>query len=178
MNNKEKIITVVALVITLAALTYAVTLVDNSDSKLIDNLIQGPSEELEGGETQIIEPLPGDEELVINNIEEGTGPGAKVGDTLLVHYRGTFEDGAQFDSSYDRGEPFRVTIGVSQVIRGWHLGLLGMKVGEKRQLIIPPHLGYGESNAGPIPPNATLYFDLELIENIGQASDQLIQVSP
>jgi len=89
---------------------------------------------------------------------------ARNGDMLSMHYVGTLESGAKFDSSYDRSEPFKFQIGVGQVIKGWEEGVLGMCVGEKRKLIVPPELGYGEQGAGDIiPGGATLYFEVELI---------------
>jgi FKBP-type peptidyl-prolyl cis-trans isomerase len=104
------------------------------------------------------------EEVKIEEITEGTGQEVKSGDTVVMHYRGTLEDGTQFDSSYDRGEPFTTQIGVGQVIQGWDQGVPGMKVGGKRKLTIPASLGYGEQGAPPsIPPNATLIFEVELV---------------
>jgi len=89
---------------------------------------------------------------------------ARNGDMLSMHYVGTLEDGKKFDSSYDRSEPFKFQIGVGQVIKGWEEGVLGMCVGEKRKLIVPPALGYGDQGAGDIiPGGATLYFEVELI---------------
>lgn len=104
-------------------------------------------------------------ELGIQVIEEGTGPAAETGDAVDVHYTGTLTDGTVFDSSVSRGVPFTFTLGEGRVIQGWELGVLGMKVGEKRTLTIPPELGYGAAGAGQglIPPNATLMFDVELI---------------
>merc|ERR1712117_19860 len=91
---------------------------------------------------------------------------ARNGDMLSMHYVGTLESGAKFDSSVDRNEPFKFQIGVGQVIKGWEEGVLGMCVGEKRKLIVPPELGYGDQGAGDIiPGGATLYFDIELLEN-------------
>lgn len=103
-------------------------------------------------------------ELQIEILQEGDGQEAQVGDKVTVHYIGTFEDGSQFDSSVDRGQPFSFLLGRSMVIKGWDDGVVGMKLGEKRKLIIPYHLGYGENGYGPIPPRATLIFEVELLE--------------
>ena len=93
----------------------------------------------------------------------GTGESPSPGKTVIVHYTGRLEDGTKFDSSVDRGQPFEFTIGVGQVIKGWDEGVMTMKVGGKRKLIVPPDLGYGARRAGPIPPNSTLIFDVELL---------------
>ncbi len=99
-------------------------------------------------------------------LKEGSGKEAVRGDRVLVHYTGTLENGEKFDSSIDRGMPFAFDLGSGQVIEGWEIGVEGMKEGEKRRLTIPPELGYGESGTpgGPIPPNATLIFEVELIK--------------
>lgn len=97
--------------------------------------------------------------------EVGTGASPTTGQTVKVHYTGTLTDGKKFDSSVDRGQPFSFKISVGQVIKGWDEGVATMKVGGKRTLIIPPDLGYGERGAGGlIPGNATLLFDVELLD--------------
>jgi FKBP-type peptidyl-prolyl cis-trans isomerase FkpA len=99
------------------------------------------------------------------DIKDGTGPAAKNGQTVTVHYTGWLTNGKKFDSSLDRGQPFTVQpLGSAPVIKGWNEGLVGMKVGGKRQLRIPPELAYGDRGAGGvIPPNATLIFDIEVV---------------
>ena len=95
----------------------------------------------------------------------GTGREAHAGETAVVHYTGWLKDGTKFDSSKDRNEPFRFPLGGGRVIKGWDEGVVGMKIGGKRKLIIPPDLGYGARGAGQvIPPNATLTFEVELLD--------------
>jgi FKBP-type peptidyl-prolyl cis-trans isomerase len=97
--------------------------------------------------------------------EAGAGEQAKAGQTVRVHYTGKFPDGRVFDSSVERGEPIEFKLGAGRVIKGWDEGIALMKVGGKAQLVIPPDLGYGARGAGGvIPPNATLVFDVELVE--------------
>jgi FKBP-type peptidyl-prolyl cis-trans isomerase len=98
------------------------------------------------------------------DLVEGTGAQPKKGDTLRVHYTGWLKSGTKFDSSVDRGTPFEFPVGTGRVIRGWDEGIISMKVGGKRKLIIPTHLGYGDRGAGGvIPPGATLIFEVELL---------------
>lgn len=106
-----------------------------------------------------------DSGLKYYDFEVGSGQSPEAGQTVTVHYTGWLEDGTKFDSSLDRGRPFSFPIGVSQVISGWDEGVASMQVGGKRQLVIPPELGYGEQGAGGgiIPPNATLIFEVELL---------------
>jgi FKBP-type peptidyl-prolyl cis-trans isomerase len=95
----------------------------------------------------------------------GTGAIAEAGQTVSVHYTGWLENGKKFDSSIDRAQPFSFPLGVGRVIKGWDEGVKGMKVGGKRKLTIPPKLGYGAQGAGGvIPANATLIFDVELLD--------------
>jgi len=101
--------------------------------------------------------------LEILDLVVGDGPVAESGDRATVDYVGRFTDGTQFDSSYDRGEPYPFVIGAGQVIAGWDLGIPGMRVGGTRRLTIPPELAYGSTGRGAIPPNATLVFDVELL---------------
>lgn len=100
------------------------------------------------------------EDLVVGN-----GPAVKSGDTVSVHYTGWLSDGSKFDSSLDRNQPFEFTVGQGRVIQGWDQGLVGMQVGGTRKLTIPPNLAYGEQGSGNvIPPNATLVFEIQLLE--------------
>lgn len=100
--------------------------------------------------------------LKITDLVLGSGEEAAAGKTVTVNYVGRLITGAQFDSSYGRS-PFSFTLGSGQVIKGWDMGLTGMRVGGKRELVIPSYLGYGDTGQGPIPPNATLVFDVELL---------------
>lgn len=104
--------------------------------------------------------------LKIEDLAAGGGDEAKEGDTVKVHYTGMLEDGKKFDSSVDRGQPFEFTIGAGQVIKGWDVGVLGMKVGGRRKLTVPPELAYGDRDIGNglIPANSILVFEIELLE--------------
>lgn len=104
-------------------------------------------------------------ELVITEIETGTGKETERGALLIVQYEGFLEDGTKFDSSHDRGRPFQFVFGTGRVIKGWDQGLIGMKEGGKRKLFVPAHLAYGERQVGEIiKPNSNLVFNVELLE--------------
>lgn len=106
--------------------------------------------------------------LAYEDTVQGEGPGIEPGQTAVVHYEGRFVDGRVFDSSRRRGRPFRFVLGAGQVIRGWDLGVVGMKAGGSRRLTLAPEFAYGSHGAGGvIPPNATLIFDVDLQEIAG-----------
>ena len=106
-----------------------------------------------------------DSGLQYDELQVGEGAEATPGKTVTVHYTGWLTDGKKFDSSKDRNDPFAFVLGGGMVIRGWDEGVAGMKVGGKRKLVIPPELGYGARGAGGvIPPNATLVFEVELLD--------------
>jgi len=105
------------------------------------------------------------QKLIIDDVLIGTeGPAVEEGDQVTVHYEGMTQNGIRFDSSYERGEPFTFTVGANRVIEGWEEGILGMRVGGERILVIPPHLAYGNAQVGPVPPRSVLVFKIELLE--------------
>jgi FKBP-type peptidyl-prolyl cis-trans isomerase FkpA len=101
--------------------------------------------------------------VAIQDLKVGGGATATAGKIVSAHYTGRFPDGNKFDSSYDAGLPIEFLLGSGKVIKGWDIGIEGMRVGGKRKLTIPPELAYGARGGGPIPPNATLVFDVELV---------------
>jgi len=136
---------------------------------------EGQSKNISEKETEVkkmdknAELITAESGLKYQDIKVGTGKSPKKGDMVVVHYTGTFENGEKFDSSLDRGRPFEFRIGMGQVIKGWDEGVASMKTGGKRKLIIPGKLAYGDkgiSQGGKtiIPPNATLLFDVELLD--------------
>jgi FKBP-type peptidyl-prolyl cis-trans isomerase len=122
--------------------------------------------EVEGGPPPVSgEATVTDSGLQIIEIEAGSGDEVQAGQTAVVHYTGWLADGTKFDSSVDRGQTFAFPLGAGRVIPGWDEGVAGMKVGDKRRLVLPPDLAYGERGSPPlIPPNAELTFDVELLE--------------
>jgi FKBP-type peptidyl-prolyl cis-trans isomerase len=101
--------------------------------------------------------------VLIEDLKVGGGATATSGKVVSAHYTGRFPNGNKFDSSYDAGVPIEFLLGAGKVIKGWDIGIEGMRVGGKRKLTIPPELAYGARGGGPIPPNATLVFDVELV---------------
>lgn len=127
----------------------------------VEETVQKPEEPKKEEKINKIKTIQG---MKIETTKEGTGSEITNGKTAVVHYTGKLTDGKVFDSSVSRGTPFEFPLGAGMVIKGWELGVLGMKVGEKRILTIPAELGYGERGAGGvIPPNATLIFEVELL---------------
>jgi FKBP-type peptidyl-prolyl cis-trans isomerase len=109
-------------------------------------------------------PVTTSDGLQYTDDQVGTGAVAEPGKNVSVHYTGWLMNGTKFDSSRDRGQPFTFPLGAGRVIKGWDEGVAGMRVGGKRTLIIPPDLAYGSRGTGPIPPNSTLKFEVELLD--------------
>ncbi len=101
--------------------------------------------------------------LIVDDLTVGTGREVKIGDTVTVHYIGVLKDGPEFDNSYKEGTPFSFKVGAGEVIKGWDTGIIGMKEGGKRILVVPPALGYGNTPVNNLPANATLIFSLNLL---------------
>jgi FKBP-type peptidyl-prolyl cis-trans isomerase len=145
MNKK-----IIILIIVLILIAIGVYFLLRPESSVSQNQQTSSSYDIQGMKVEIL--------------QQGTGEGAKSGDTITVNYVGTLQNGTKFDSSIDRGQPFKFTLGQNSVIQGWELGVVGMKAGEKRRLTIPPELGYGSRGAGGvIPPNATLVFEIDML---------------
>lgn len=150
------IISVVSVLILAGGVYY---LIGNKNTTPVDNEINLVEEQEEMNTVQDFD------EFTFNTITPGTGAEAVLGNKVSVHYEGTLIDGTKFDSSYDRGTPFAFILGGGEVIQGWEEGVLGMKVGEVRELKIPSSMGYGEYGAGSmIPGKAGLIFKVELLE--------------
>ena len=144
MNKNIIIISVVVIILIIAAAIYFASISNQNQQQNSNNF------EIQGMKVEIL--------------QQGTGQAAKAGDKITVNYVGILQDGAKFDSSIDRGQPFTFILGQNSVIQGWELGVAGMKVEEKRKLIIPPELAYGsQGTGGVISPNATLIFEIDLL---------------
>lgn len=149
--------TIVLFIIIVIAAIYAGVAYNGSVDKKSQENQQQQAALVEAAQKTIMD------KFIHEDIVVGTGDEAKVGETVTVNYTGTLQDGTVFDSSYKHGQPFSFPLGAGQVIRGWDLGVAGMKVGGKRKLVIPPELGYGAQAMGPIPANSTLTFTVELV---------------
>jgi peptidylprolyl isomerase len=156
-THKNIFLPIIFVLIFTAGLWYYSAFVKKADTQPTNNNMQQQNEQTNS------QPEP-KKELKTETIKQGSGEPAKNGDKLKMHYVGTLENGTKFDSSRDRNTPFEFTLGAGQVIQGWEQGILGMKTGEIRKLIIPSELGYGASGQGPIPPNSTLIFEVELLK--------------
>ena len=143
--NKKTIIAVVIAVVLVGALF---------GSGLVGSLVTNSNQDAK---------MQQKDQMQSKDILVGTGDVAVAGKEVTVHYTGVFSDGKKFDSSLDRGVPFTFTLGSGMVIKGWDIGVEGMKVGGKRILVVPPELGYGANDYGPIPGNSTLIFEIELL---------------
>lgn len=160
----KKSISIIGFIVLAALIIGAGMWYSNKISKESGDVIAAQGAAAEQAQTQIMQNLK------ITDVTVGAGAEAKNGESVTVNYVGTLDNGSKFDSSYDRKQPFVFTLGAGQVIKGWDLGVLGMKVGGKRELVIPAELGYGANGYPPvIPPNATLHFTIELL-SVGGAS--------
>lgn len=157
------VIIVIVLVFVLLGNSLLGNLFNNNNNNKTQETMQKEDTINQEQESQNIISQQGESQLQSKDIVEGTGALATTGKEITVNYTGTFSDGKVFDSSIGRA-PFTFTLGANMVIKGWDIGVEGMKVGGKRILIIPPQLGYGEKDYGPIPGNSTLTFEIELLE--------------
>lgn len=157
----RRIVTLISASALLAVIVAVVLIAGGSD----DSASEGDLTDTTVRPVVTVSEDPAPTELVVNDIVEGEGPAAKDGDQVSVQYVGALYDtAAEFDASWDRGEPFELTLGGGTVIQGWDEGLVGMKAGGRRELIIPPDLGYGPQGSPPsIPANATLVFIVDMI---------------
>lgn len=159
--NKITILLIIVLILIAAGLIYYFGFYQKKNMEEEKKITNQAAERLKM--KQVLSPaIPA---VKIEILENGSGKAAKNGDTVVVHYTGTLENGTKFDSSLDRGTPFSFVLGAGQVIAGWEQGILGMQVDEKRKLTIAPELAYGDAGAGSvIPAKATLIFEVKLLE--------------
>ena len=161
MNNKKTTLIIAAVIIVILGGVFYYTRTPEVQ-RTNQEAVQKSDEQNQEPINIVMQTLP--DGLQIGDVVVGTGVEAVAGKTVTVHYTGTFTDGTKFDSSLDQGRPFSFPLGAGKVIRGWDEGVVGMKVGGKRKLIIPSDLGYGPNGyPGAIPPNATLLFEVELL---------------
>lgn len=158
MRNVERLLVLLLLV-------AAVTIAACSEKETPAVAGQAPAATGQNAAAAAAEKVTTPSGLSYTDLVKGTGVAPSPGKQVKVHYTGWLENGTKFDSSVDRGEPLVFNVGVGQVVPGWDEGVMSMKVGGKRRLIIPAKLGYGEAGAGGvIPPNATLIFEVELLD--------------
>lgn len=155
MYMKKSIVSVI-IIVAVIVVGWLLMKANNNSTGMSDN------------QQQVYENILADGKLKTQTTVEGSGAESKIGDKVTVNYSGALENGTAFDSNvnpaFGHVEPFSFTLGEGRVIQGWELGVLGMKVGEKRKLTISPELGYGSADLGKIPPNSTLIFDVELVK--------------
>ncbi len=168
--NKGLVISFLTILVTVGIISFFVTNSKNSQSQNSDTGFSVVPTSSPSGTITTSSPVAtvkGEEkvdQLKIEEIKVGAGAEAVSGKRVTVNYSGILTNGTKFDSSYDRGTPFSFNLGAGEVIQGWDIGVVGMKVGGKRKLTIPANLGYGAAGAGGvIPPNATLIFEVELL---------------
>jgi len=158
---------VMALALFFMRLDTASTLLSSidSDTQAASVVVaENKKEELEATLADSMDKTGALQNLIIDDVVVGEGAEVKEGDTVRVHYIGTLQNGQQFDNSYVKGEPYTVKVGAGDVIKGWDQGLLGMKEGGQRILVVPAELAYGNRAVGPIPANSPLVFAIELVE--------------
>ncbi len=174
MFNKFELLGIGASIVSMALALYLINIetsaltIDDTDAQLASAVVTvgGGADEKTELRNALLEGTNQNgtvEKLIIDDVVIGGGEEAKTGDTVSVHYVGTLPNGQEFDNSNKRGEPFEFTLGEGRVIKGWEDGVVGMKVGGKRILVIPSDLAYGDAGYGPIPPKATLVFSIELL---------------
>ncbi len=168
MNTNMKTNTAIAVAVAVVVVGFLMRgLIFNQATPAVpstDAASQAINDQLTQSTTTSMNTIAPTDKLVVTDTTVGTGTAAKSGDHVYVNYVGTLTNGTKFDSSYDRGTPIDFILGSGQVIPGWDQGLVGMKVGGKRQLVIPPQLAYGPNAYGPIPGNSTLVFQVELVK--------------